>query len=110
PPPPSGNGFLSKPIRRRSTELSPSGISMPALLRSASIGCYAYREGCAVNTNDIMAMRVPLQIVSGGQTGADRAALDWAIDHGVAHGGWCPKERKAEDGTIPGHYSLRETP
>jgi hypothetical protein len=34
-----------------------------------------------------------LKIVSGGQTGADRAALDFAIGHGLPHGGWCPKGR-----------------
>jgi Circularly permutated YpsA SLOG family len=39
-------------------------------------------------------------IVSGGQTGADRAALDRALAHGVECGGWCPKGRKAEDGPI----------
>jgi putative molybdenum carrier protein len=50
------------------------------------------------------------KIVSGGQTGADRAALDWAIKRGVAHGGWCPKGRKAEDGVIDSRYSLTETP
>lgn len=50
-----------------------------------------------------------LTIVSGGQTGADRAALDWAIERGVAHGGWCPHGRRAEDGPIPSRYRLRET-
>jgi hypothetical protein len=50
------------------------------------------------------------KIVSGGQTGADRAALDWAIMRGVAHGGWCPKGRKAEDGVIDPRYNLTETP
>jgi len=54
--------------------------------------------------------RPGLVIVSGGQTGADRAALDWAIAHGVPHGGWCPRGRVAEDGTIPDRYRLRETP
>ena len=48
--------------------------------------------------------------VSGGQTGADRAALDWAIDHGVPHGGWCPHGRLAEDGVIDARYVLTETP
>ena len=48
------------------------------------------------------------RIVSGGQTGADRAALDWAIGHGLPHGGWCPKGRLAEDGTIDGRYALQE--
>ena len=50
------------------------------------------------------------KILSGGQTGADRAALDWAIEHGVPHGGWCPKGRKAEDGQIDPKYELKETP
>jgi hypothetical protein len=50
------------------------------------------------------------KIISGGQTGADRAALDWAIKRGKAHGGWCPKGRKAEDGTIDWRYNLVETP
>jgi Circularly permutated YpsA SLOG family len=49
------------------------------------------------------------RIVSGGQTGADRAALDWAIKNGVPHGGWCPNGRKAEDGAIIARYHLRET-
>jgi hypothetical protein len=49
------------------------------------------------------------KIVSGGQTGADRMGLDWAIWHDIPHGGWCPKFRKAEDGTIPPQYLLTET-
>lgn len=49
-------------------------------------------------------------IVSGGQTGADRAALDWAIAHQVPHGGWCPDGRKSEDGSIPSRYRLNELP
>jgi len=48
--------------------------------------------------------------VSGGQTGADRAALDWAIAHGISHGGWCPKGRRAEDGIIAHCYQLVEAP
>ena len=50
-----------------------------------------------------------ITIVSGGQTGADRAALDWALAHGVECGGWCPKGRKAEDGPIDAKYPLKET-
>lgn len=49
-------------------------------------------------------------LVAGGQTGADRAALDWAIEHGIAHGGWCPKGRKTEEGVLPERYRLKETP
>lgn len=48
------------------------------------------------------------RIVSGGQTGADRAALDFAIEHGYPHGGWVPRGRLAEDGIIPLHYQLTE--
>jgi hypothetical protein len=49
------------------------------------------------------------KIISGGQTGADRAALDAAIIHGIPCGGWCPKIRRAEDGPIPERYPLKET-
>ena len=50
------------------------------------------------------------KIVSGGQTGADRAALDFAIANGIPHGGWCPAGRVAEDGSIDWRYRLKETP
>ena len=50
------------------------------------------------------------KLVSGGQTGADRAALDWAIEHRIEHGGWCPLGRLAEDGPIDPKYELTETP
>ena len=53
---------------------------------------------------------LPLKrIVSGGQTGVDRAALDVAIECGLEHGGWCPQGRLAEDGFIPARYRLQET-
>lgn len=51
-----------------------------------------------------------LRIVSGGQTGVDRAALDFALSKGLLHGGWCPKGRRAEDGSIEERYRLVETP
>lgn len=50
------------------------------------------------------------RIVSGGQTGADLAGLDWALDNNVSHGGWCPKGRRSEDGPIDERYILVETP
>jgi len=50
----------------------------------------------------------PKKIIAGGQTGTDRAALDFAIAHGIPHGGWCPKGRKAEDGAISSIYQLNE--
>ena len=50
------------------------------------------------------------RLLSGGQTGADRAALDFAIERGLPHGGWCPRGRLAEEGVIDARYHLRETP
>jgi hypothetical protein len=49
------------------------------------------------------------KIISGGQTGADSAALDFAISHEIPHGGWCPKGRLCENGTIDQRYQLKET-
>lgn len=49
------------------------------------------------------------KIISGGQTGVDRAALDAAMALNIKHGGWCPKGRLAEDGIIPERYALTET-
>jgi hypothetical protein len=51
-----------------------------------------------------------LVLVSGGQTGVDRAALDVALALGVPCQGWCPAGRTAEDGPLPARYPLRETP
>lgn len=50
-----------------------------------------------------------LKLISGGQTGVDRAALDVAIELKIRHGGWCPAGRRAEDGIIPRIYQLQET-
>ena len=50
------------------------------------------------------------KIVSGGQTGADIAALDVALHYNFPHGGWCPKGRLSLDGPIPAKYLLTETP
>ena len=51
---------------------------------------------------------VPERIISGGQTGVDRGALDAAITLGIDHGGWCPAGRLAEDGSVPPIYRLEE--
>jgi len=48
------------------------------------------------------------QIISGGQTGVDRGALDFAIEAGIPHGGYVPKGRRAEDGQVPDKYQLVE--
>ena len=51
-----------------------------------------------------------MKIISGGQTGVDRAALDAALDLGLPCGGYCPLGRKAEDGMIPEKYPLQSLP
>jgi len=50
------------------------------------------------------------KIISGGQTGADQAALDAAIEMGIPHGGWIPKGRLTEAGPLPEKYNLQEMP
>jgi hypothetical protein len=50
----------------------------------------------------------PDKIISGGQSGVDRAALDWAIASDIKHGGWCPRGRLSEDGPIATVYQLKE--
>ncbi|MEA3415952.1 MAG: putative molybdenum carrier protein [Thermodesulfobacteriota bacterium] len=50
------------------------------------------------------------KIISGGQTGADQAALDAAIKYNFPYGGWIPKGRKTEDGILPDKYKLKEMP
>ena len=50
------------------------------------------------------------KIVSGGQTGADQAALDTAIKWKIPHGGWIPKGRLTEAGTLSNKYQLKELP
>lgn len=49
-----------------------------------------------------------MKIISGGQTGADQAALDAAIQLGIPHGGWLPRGRKTETGPLPSKYKLEE--
>lgn len=54
--------------------------------------------------------QIPIfEVISGGQTGVDRAALDVAMQLGIRHGGWCPAGRLAEDGPISAIYQLLET-
>jgi hypothetical protein len=84
-----------------------SAVRENATVRRARLGM-----GCMTwNCMAVADMRDRLvKIVSGGQTGVDRGALDAALTHGVACGGWCPKGRRSEDGVIPEKYALRETP
>jgi len=50
-----------------------------------------------------------MRLISGGQTGVDRAALDVALEHGIPAGGWCPAGRRSARGPIPARYPLVET-
>src|SRR5437763_14971821 len=52
--------------------------------------------------------RVAVKIISGGQTGVDRAALDVALKHGIDCGGWCPAGRRDEFGRIPDRYPVMD--
>lgn len=52
---------------------------------------------------------VNLTVISGGQTGVDRAALDVAMEFSILHKGWCPPGRMAEGGPVPEKYNLKET-
>jgi len=65
----------------------------------------SFQKACR-NTEELFR---PSLIISGGQTGVDRGALEAAMALGIAHGGWCPQGRLAEDGAIPARYRLQET-
>ncbi len=56
-----------------------------------------------------LGLRYPTRIVSGGQTGVDRAALDVALARGLGCGGWVPRGRRAEDGPLPARYPVKES-
>lgn len=77
-----------------------SPVNLPFLSRN----CFPARM------SELFNLPSNFRVVSGGQSGADVAALDWAIAHNVDHGGWCPKGRRSEDGPIATHYLLSETP
>lgn len=93
--------------------LHPSSIPTYEIARDGQIGNILAAEFEHIwNESVTQRLRKPWsvqQIISGGQTGADRAALDWAIKHNIPHSGWCPKGRLAEDGVIEPKYILKET-
>ena len=78
---------------------SPNNVLLQSYWASASV---------SITENSVETMIT--RIVSGGQTGVDRAGLDVALALQIPRGGWCPKARLAEDGVIPDDYPLSETP
>lgn len=87
-PPAVGGLRAANDVSRENAVNTPRSQTVPAALFA----------GCPV-----------VRIVSGGQTGVDRGALDAAMALGIAHGGWCPRGRRAEDGRVPLRYNVRET-
>src|SRR5436305_1193025 len=86
--------FLSADLRTQYNDLTPS--ECPGHVQSGG-------------RLQLFSVDQPFTIFSGGQTGVDRAALDVALELGIPCSGWCPRGRRAEDGTIPPRYPLQET-
>ncbi|MDX2231142.1 MAG: putative molybdenum carrier protein [Leptolyngbyaceae cyanobacterium bins.349] len=78
-----------------------------ALFLAIALSPHPWNPGNAQATSPIQPRLV---IVTGGQTGVDRATLDTALSLFLPTRGWCPKGRSAEDGTIPAIYPMQETP
>lgn len=92
---------------------SPKGVSADTKSSAAGDAKAETTHGATLAESTLPPLageRADLVFISGGQTGADRAALDFALSAGYAHGGWCPRTRRAEDGVIANCYQLRETP
>jgi hypothetical protein len=84
------------------TEASLEALSSPHQFKSALDWNLTLRHPQPVNPTK------PLTIISGAQTGVDRAALDAALSLGYPCGGWCPTGRRDESGVIPAHYPVKE--
>jgi 16S rRNA (cytosine1402-N4)-methyltransferase len=87
-----------KPLTKKPVVAGSAEVAVNPRSRSAKLRVAERVLGCDVR-----------KLVSGGQTGVDRGALDAAIALNLAHGGWCPRGRLAEDGMIPPQYQLLET-
>lgn len=83
--------------------------SLPPGARIVSVTLPSAATGNAAGQKEEEQMSL-IKIVSGGQTGVDRAALDVALESGIEAGGWCPEGRPAEDGVIPDRYPVKELP
>lgn len=84
----------------------PAGVAVRPSGNVASAG----RTSPTPRHSDLLGFDILQKIISGGQTGADRGALDAAIALGFPCGGWCPEGRNAEDGPIPESYPLQVLP
>jgi hypothetical protein len=73
-------------------------------------GLQFHLEAFLREINKAFALRRYPMIISGGELGVERAALDWAIERGLSHGGWCLKDRRTGDGFLPVRYHVRELP
>src|SRR5437763_11485233 len=98
--------MVSPAWRFRSTNCRSACILLKR--KSARLRCEIFRNCLAAKTKTLT--NKLLKVISGGQTGVDRGALDAALALEVECGGWCPAGRLAEDGTIPKRYPVLELP
>src|SRR4029077_5215640 len=82
--------------------------SASILLKKKSAGPRCEIFGNCLATKERTLTTKLLKVISGGQTGVDRGALDAALALQVECGGWCPEGRLAEDGIIPKRYPVME--
>ncbi len=95
-----------KPSSRRVSHSPKNSSKKPAAAKPAKQSTSSRAAASAKSESNHPAK---FTVISGGQTGVDRAALDAALELGVPIAGWCPRGRRAEDGAIPEHYPLKET-
>ena len=89
------------PLKKQKARVMSPGFNVPAIVDCIQLFKLKFPSG------SIKTMLLS-KIISGGQTGVDRAALDVALEMGIPAGGYCPKGRKAEDGPIDPRYPLQE--